>query len=152
MAVAPGFGGQRRPCSDLHASSNVRYSLMGRARGPALAAGEGADVAMDAGWCLRRVAMPWVGLLRAVAGSPAAAVWACGLGLPGRRTPPPSPPLPLPLPPPPHARPGTVARPQQEGRSVPASVPLQRGKTQTFPEACARAIAGLVWPGRGLYG
>ena len=28
MAVAPGFGGQRRPCSDLHASSNVRYSLM----------------------------------------------------------------------------------------------------------------------------
>lgn len=53
---------------------------------------------------------------------------------------------------PPHARPGTVARPQQEGRSVPASVPLQRGKTQTFPEACAQAIAGLVWPGRGLYG
>lgn len=51
MAVAPGFGGQRRPCSDLHASSNVRYSLMGRARGPALAAGEGADVAMRAGVC-----------------------------------------------------------------------------------------------------
>lgn len=87
----------------------------------------------------RRDAVGWA--VARCCGLTCCSAWACGLALPGRRTPPPPPP-------PPHARPGTVARPQQEGRSVPASVPLQRGKTQTFPEACARAIAGLVWPGR----